>query len=68
MGRDNACQRQCQASCTAAVAQLLCVVVLVVASVYLATLVLEPLNLAGITTVPPGVLYAPYTIQTESSR
>lgn len=66
MARDNACQRQCQASCTAAVAQLLCVAVLVVASVYLATLVLEPINLTGITTVPPGVLYAPYNQPTPS--
>ena len=53
--------RQCQAACISIVAQCLCVLVLVIASLYLGALILEPLNLIGITTVPPGVLYVPYT-------
>ena len=60
MPKTSALQRQCQASLTSIVAQCLCVLVLIVLSVYLAMLLLEPLNLVGITTVPPGVLYVPY--------
>jgi hypothetical protein len=56
----SALARQCQLSCLSTVLQLILAVVFVLASLWLASILLEPLRILGITTVPPGVAYVDY--------
>lgn len=56
----SALARQCQISCVSTVLQLFLAVVFILASLWLASILLEPLRILGITTVPPGIAYAEY--------
>ena len=57
--------RNLQASCVSIFFQLLCSCALIATALWLASLVLEPLNLVGITTVPPGIMYVSYADPNE---
>ena len=52
--------RQCRLSCLSTVLQLVVAALFVLASLWLASLLLEVVRVLGITTVPPGVLYVDY--------
>lgn len=52
--------KQCQVSCLSTVLQLVVAVIFVLASMWLASILLEPLRILGITTVPPGIVYVDY--------
>ena len=52
--------RQCQLSCLSVVLQLVLALVFILVSLYAASLLLEPLRILGITTVPPGLMYVDY--------
>ena len=59
-GGSSALARQCQLSCISVVLQLILAAVFILASMWLASILLEPLRILGITTVPPGLAYAEY--------
>ena len=56
----SALARQCQISFVSTVLQLLLAIVFILASLWLASILLEPLRILGITTVPPGIMYVDY--------
>jgi len=51
------CQRQCCKTAISIVLQLALVAAFVLLAVWVASWLLEPANLIGITTVPPGLVY-----------
>jgi hypothetical protein len=53
--------RQCRLGCISVVLQLILAVFFILISLWLASLVLEPLRVLGITTVPPGIAYVDYS-------
>lgn len=53
--------RQCRLSCISVVLQLLLAIVFILGSLWVASLLLEPLRILGITTVPPGIAYVEYS-------
>jgi len=55
-----ACRRNCQAGFWSVVFQGAVGIAVLVAALYAAALILEPLKLTGISTTPPGILYVPY--------
>ena len=59
-GGSSALARQCQLSCLSTVLQLILALVFILASLWLASILLEPLRIIGITTVPPGIAYVDY--------
>jgi len=52
--------RQCQISCLSTVLQLWLAAGFILGSLWLASILLEPLRILGITTLPPGILYVEY--------
>lgn len=52
--------RQCQLACLSTVLQLVLAVLFILLSLWAASVLLEPLRILGITTVPPGILYRDY--------
>ena len=56
----SALARQCQLSCVSVVLQLLLAAIFILSSLWLASILLEPLRILGITTVPPGIMYVDY--------
>jgi hypothetical protein len=52
--------RKCRLSCISVVLQLLLAIVFILGSLWVASLLLEPLRILGITTVPPGLAYVEY--------
>ena len=54
------CARQCRLSCISVLLQLVLAVAFILGSLWLASLLLEPLRILGITTLPPGILYVSY--------
>tara|TARA_B110000902_G_C14292067_1_gene581435 strand:+ start:3506 stop:3700 length:195 start_codon:yes stop_codon:yes gene_type:complete len=52
--------RQCKLSCISVVLQFLLAILFVLGSLWLASLLLEPLRILGITTIPPGIAYVDY--------
>jgi hypothetical protein len=54
------CARQCQLSCISVILQLVLAVAFILGSLWLASLLLEPLRILGITTLPPGILFVEY--------
>ena len=57
-GTNAACQRNCGASAIQCVVALILTVFFVVAIAYASSIVLETVKVLGITTAPPGLLYA----------
>jgi hypothetical protein len=55
--------RQCRLSLLSVVLQLTLALVFVLVSLYAASLLLEPLRILGITTVPPGVAFVEYNLR-----
>lgn len=61
MGNDtDACARAVRRSCVVFVLQLTIAVMFVLVSLWAASLVLEYIPIAGITTVPPGIAFVTY--------
>ena len=54
------CATLCKNSCPSVTLQVLVAILFVLSSLWAASLLLEPLNLTGITTVPPGIKYVSY--------
>ena len=59
----DACARQCQISTLSLVLQVFVAILFVLVCMWAASLLLEPLNLIGITTVPPGIRYVDYDVR-----
>jgi len=51
------CQRQCCKTVISIVLQLALVVAFVFVAIWVSSWLLEPANLIGITTIPPGMVY-----------
>ena len=58
MSKAARCARQCQKSVILAILQGILVVAFVLFAFYIASLLLEPAPLLGITSVPPGLLFS----------
>ena len=58
MSKAARCARQCQKSVILAILQAILVVAFVLLAFYVASLLLEPAPLLGITSVPPGLLFS----------
>lgn len=58
MSKAARCARQCQKSVILAILQTILVVAFVLFAFYIASLLLEPAPLLGITSVPPGLLFS----------
>lgn len=54
------CLRQCGATCTSVVFQLICAVIFLGGCVFAVGLLLETTRVVGVTTVPPGLKYVPF--------
>ncbi len=52
--------KQCRLSCLSFTLQVVVAILFVFSALWSASLLLEPLNLTGITTVPPGIKYVNY--------
>lgn len=60
MDNSDACARQCQISTISLLLQILVAILFVFVCLWAASLLLEPLKILGITTVPPGIAYVDY--------
>ena len=54
------CIRQCGATFTSIVFQLICAVIFLVVCIFSVGLLLEATRVVGVTTVPPGLAYVPF--------
>lgn len=54
------CIRQCGATFTSVVFQLLCAVIFLCVCVFAVGLMLEATRITGVTTIPPGLAYVPF--------
>ena len=58
--KPNACARQCCLSCVSLSCQAVIAVAFFCLAFYAASLILKPLQLVGITQIPPGIAYYDY--------